>query len=210
MDNSFDGDGKQTTDFNGSDDIANSLAIQTDGKIVVAGQAYNPNTDNTDFALARYNSNGSLDNSFDGDGKLTGFYLAGNTRFTAIAIQTDGKIVVAGQAFNPNTGNYDFALARYNSNGSLDNSFDGDGKLTTDFIGSDDYAYSLAIQTDGKIVVAGQTYNPNTGNYDFALARYNSNGSLDNSFDGDGKLTTDFFGSDDYCLLPWLFKGMGK
>ncbi len=83
---------------------------------------------------------------------------------SSLAIQTDGKIVVAGQAYNTNTGNYDFALARYNSNGTLDNSFDGDGKLTTDFFGNDDIAYSLAIQTDGKIVVAGQAYNPNTGN----------------------------------------------
>ncbi len=202
LDNSFDGDGKLTTDFFGSDDYASSLAIQPNGKIVVAGQTYNPNTFNSDFALARYNSNGTLDNSFDGDGKLTGFYLAGNTKFTAIALQTDGKIVVAGQAYNPNTGNYDFALARYNSNGSLDNSFDGDGKLTTDFNGYDDYATSLAIQTNGKIVVAGQAHNNNTGYSDFALARYNSNGTLDNSFDGDGKLTTDFVGSDDYCYFP--------
>ncbi len=108
---------------------------------------------------------------------------------------------MAGQAINPNTGNSDFALARYNSNGSLDNSFDGDGKLTTDFFGSDDYASSLAIQTDGKIVVAGRADNQYY-RLDFALARYNSNGSLDNSFDGDGKLTTDFFGNNDIAYFP--------
>ncbi len=67
--------------------------------------------------------------------------------------------MVAGQTYNTITGNSDFALARYNSNGTLDNSFDGDGKLTTDFFGSYDIAYSLAIQTNGKIVVAGQTDN---------------------------------------------------
>jgi uncharacterized delta-60 repeat protein len=190
LDNSFDGDGKLTTDFGGYD-VAYSLAIQTNGKIVVAGQALNPNTNNNDFALARYNSNGSLDNTFDGDGKLTGFYLSGDTRFTAIALQTDGKIVVAGQALNIKTGNYDFALARYNTDGSLDKYFDKDGKQTTDFFGFDDIAYALAIQADGKIVVAGAAININ---YDFALARYNSDGSLDNSFDGDGKQTIDFNG----------------
>jgi uncharacterized delta-60 repeat protein len=198
LDNSFSGDGKHITDFKGGNDIASSLAIQPDGKIVVAGQAFNPDANNSDFALARYNSNGSLDNSFDGDGKLTDFYLAGNTRFTAIAIQPDGKIIAAGQAFNLNTGNNDFALARYNSNGTLDSTFSGDGKLTTDF-GFDEFATSLAIQGDGKIVVAGGVHNDGSNYYDFALARYNSNGSLDNSFDGDGKLTTDFFGSDDYA-----------
>jgi uncharacterized delta-60 repeat protein len=197
LDNSFDKDGKLTTDFNGGDDFAYSMAIQPNGKIVVAGRAFNPTIGNYDFALARYYSNGSLDNSFDKDGKLTGFYLPGITQFTAIAIQADGKIVAAGWARNPNTFNNDIALARYNSNGSLDNSLDKDGKLTTDFNGGDDLAYSMAIQADGKIVVAGQAYNSTTGNNDIALARFKSNGSLDSSFDGDGKLTTDFNGGDD-------------
>jgi uncharacterized delta-60 repeat protein len=196
LDNTFDGDGKLTTNFNGGNDIAYSLIVQKNGKIIVAGQAFNPNTNNYDFALACYNGNETLDNTFDRDGKLTGFYLPIDTKLAAIVLQTDGKIVVAGQAFNPNTNNYDFALARYNSNGSLDTSFDRDGKQTTDFIGGNDYAYALAIQTNGKIVVAGVVYNPNTGQSDFALARYNSNGSLDNTFDGDGKLTTDLGGND--------------
>ena len=97
-------------------------------------------------------------------------------------------IVVAGEAINGAATDIDFALARYNSEGTLDNSFDSDGKLTTDFDGRDDSAISVAIQADGKIVVVGWSYSVATNN-DIAMARYNANGSLDTSFDGDGKLT---------------------
>ena len=130
------------------------MAIQADGKIVVAGSS------RRNFALARYNSNGSLDTSFDGDGKLTTDF-GGWDEASSMAIQADGKIVVAGSSRD------NFALARYNSNGSLDTSFDGDGKLTIDF-GGIDMAHSMAIQADGKIVVAGES----GGN--FALVRLNN------------------------------------
>ena len=183
LDSSFDGDGKLTTPFNGSD-YATSVVVQADGQIVVAGYAAF-----VDFALVRYNRDGSLDTSFDGDGKLTTNF-GGNDYAQSVAVQTDGKIVVAG--YTDNAGR-DFALVRYNRDGSLDTSFDGDGKLTTNF-GGNDYAQGLAVQRDGKIIVAGYTDN---GGRDFALARYNSNGSLSTSFNGDGKLTTEFFGYDD-------------
>ena len=131
------------------------MAIQADGKIVVAGGS------NTDFAVARYNSNGTLDTSFDGDGKLTtdfGGYDLANT----MAIQADGKIVVAGGSDS------NFAVARYNSNGTLDTSFDGDGKLRINFSDGYDFANSMAVQADGRIVLAG------TNSRDFALARLNN------------------------------------
>ena len=152
------------------------MAIQADGKILVAGVGMR------NFAVARYNSNGTLDTSFDGDGKLTTDF-GGSDYVSGMAIQADGKIVVAGGS------NSDFAVARYNSNGTLDTSFDGDGKLTTDFRGYD-LANTMAIQADGKILVAGGS------DSDFAVARYNSNGTLDTSFDGDGKLRINF--SDGY------------
>ena len=185
LDTSFDRDGKVTTDFGGLD-LVNTMAIQADGKIVVAGSTGNFSVGN-DFALARYNSNGTLDTSFDRDGKLTTNF-GGADIATSMAIQADGKIVVAG-----GTGISEFAVARYNSNGSLDTSFDRDGKLTTDFVSNYASATSMAIQADGKIVVAGVS-SMSSGN--FALVRYNSNGSLDTSFDRDGKLTTDFGGND--------------
>ncbi len=165
---------------------AQDIAIQPDGKLVVAGYAEKFSDD--DFAVARYNPDGSLDTSFDDDGKIItdlGFWDYGRS----VAIQPDGKIVVAGASGQ--YPNYDFAVVRYNSDGSLDTSFDGDGKITTDF-GSNDDGSDVAIQSDGKIVVIGYTESSPTTN--FAIVRYNPDGSLDATFDGDGKVTTNFGG----------------
>ena len=177
LDTSFDGDGKAATAISSVFDTANALAIQSDGKIIVAGYA------NGNFGLVRYNIDGSLDTSFDGDGKVT-TNIAGPVN--AVAIQADGKIVVAGKSYNGS--NFLFLVARYNVNGSLDTSFDGDGKVITPIGTGNDVANGIAIQLDGKIVVAG--YSSNGTNDDFAIVRYNSDGSLDSSFDGDGKQTT--------------------
>lgn len=184
LDNSFDSDGIVTTDIGNYGDIAYSVAIQADGKIVVAG--YTESSISSDFALARYTTTGSLDTSFDVDGIVTtdiGTYV---NRAYSLAIQTDGKIVVAG--YTENGISSDFALARYTANGSIDTSFDGDGIVTTDIANSSDEAYSLTIQSDGKIVAAG--YGINNSNYEFCLTKYNVNGSLDNTFDADGIVTT--------------------
>ena len=111
--------------------------------------------------------------------------------------QPDGKIVAVGGVLRSTSGDSsfsDFALARYNPNGSLDTSFSGDGKQTTDFAGSDDEATGVALQSDGKVVVVGRTGfgSPFGNSFDFAVARYNPNGSLDTSFSGrrqaDGEL----------------------
>jgi uncharacterized delta-60 repeat protein len=141
-----------------------------------------------DFALARYNTNGSLDNTFDGDGKLTisiGFAQSA----AGLAIQTDGKILIAGSDGS------NFVTARFNANGSPDNTFDGDGKVITP-VGTSNSAEanSIDIQPDGKIVVSGFAF-VSTGR-DYSLVRYNTNGSLDNTFDGDGKVTTNINGLD--------------
>ena len=134
---------------------------------------------------------GDLDTSFSGDGKvLTNFGSGRDDVALALALQPDGKIVVAG--YSDVSGSLDFALARYLSNGTLDPSFSGDGKVLTNFGTSDDVAYALALQPDGKIVVAG--YSNASGSLDFALARYLSNGTLDPSFSGDGKVLTNFGG----------------
>ncbi len=193
LDSTFGTGGKVTTDFFASTDQALAVAIQTDGKIVAAGTA-DHGANSFDFALARYNSNGSLDTTFSGDGKLVTNFLGASDEAFAVAIQTDGKIVAAGYAQGPSRGY--FALARYNSNGSLDTTFGGGvGLVTTDFRVSAG-GYSMAIQSNGKIVVAG-VVDLGGGNQDFALARYNPNGTLDPTFSGDGEVTTDFFGSTD-------------
>jgi uncharacterized delta-60 repeat protein len=159
------------------------VALQGDGKIVVVGGA-----GGSDFALARYNPNGSLDTSFSGDGKQTTDFGGGDFA-DGVALQGDGRIIAVGSSA-PDGGGRDFALARYNPNGSLDTSFSGDGKQTTDF-GSFSGAAGVAIQGDGKIVAVGDAGGGTVG-FDFGLARYNANGTLDTSFSGDGKQTTDF------------------
>jgi uncharacterized delta-60 repeat protein len=181
LDDTFGTGGKVTTDFSGFDDLARAVAIQTDGKIVAAGEA------DTDFAVARYNSNGSLDTTFDGDGRVRTSISLFDSAYD-VAVQADGKIVAAGETGSGN--NSDFALVRYESGGALDSTFDSDGIVTTAIGAGDEFASSLAVQTSGKIVVGGFSFNGN--NDDFALVRYNSNGSLDSTFGTGGKTTTDF------------------
>ena len=184
LDTSFNGTGTATTDFFNGRDLGRSVALQSDGKIVVSGSAFNGTTN--EFALARYNVDGTLDISFNGTGKLTtDFYIGGDEGYS-VALQSDGKIVVSGLAATE-TGGVDFALARYNVDGTLDTSFNGTGKLTTDFFNGTDGGVAVAVQSDGKIVVSGSAtngpVNANTNSL-FALARYNTDGSLDESFGG--------------------------
>ena len=164
--------------------------MQSDGKILVVGYANN-GSDN-DFAVIRLNSNGSLDNTFDSDGKAT-YDLGGTDNGNSVAIQSDGKIVVAGYS-NVN-GTYDFAVIRLNSDGSYDTGFDTDGIVTTPIGTGTDEGLSVAIDGNGKIVVGG--FSNNGTDNDFAVVRYNSDGSLDTGFDSDGKVTTDLNSSDD-------------
>jgi uncharacterized delta-60 repeat protein len=139
---------------------------------------------------------GDLDKSFGGGGKVITDFFGSEDEATSVAIQNDGKIVAVGSTIKPIIGaNRDFALARYNADGSLDTSFGSGGKVATDF-GNSDTALAVAIQQDGKIVVAGRHFKvfsdgALTGYY-FAVARYNSDGSLDTSFGSDGKVTGDF------------------
>jgi uncharacterized delta-60 repeat protein len=187
LDLTFSTDGKLTTSF-AVDDYAEAVAIQSNGRIVVAG--YSGPSGNRDFAVARYNGNGTLDASFSTDGKQTTDFFGENDFVLAVAIQDDGKIIAAGQVSSENAGT-DFGLARYNTNGTLDATFSGDGLVTTDFSGGNDSAADILIQPNGKIVVGGLAQSNGTGN-DFALARYNTNGTLDATFSGDGKTITDF------------------
>ena len=190
LDRSFGGDGKVITDFGGSD-RASGVTIQTDGKVVAAGDSSIAFGD-PHFALARYNRNGTLDTSFGGDGKVTTDFAGGGAAL-AVQIQPDGKIVAVGYASR--TTGPDFALARYNRNGTLDTSFgrrrQGDHRLPW----AGDFAEDLALQADGKIVAAGSIVaTADEVFHDFALARYNPNGTLDRSFSGDGKVITTFGG----------------
>ncbi len=186
-----------TTNFGAGTTNIYSIALQSDGKIVAVGSAVTRVSTNgsniSDFAIARYDTNGKLDTSFDTDGKATTDIA---TQFTSIAdsalsvaIQSDGKIVVGGFAFMGSSNSRDMTLVRYNADGSLDTTFDGDGKATTNF-GGTDYANSIAIQPDGKIISGGETCSTTTGNCFVALSRYNTNGTPDSTFSGTGQVAT--------------------
>jgi uncharacterized delta-60 repeat protein len=184
----FSGDGTQTTSIasGASTDKAAAMVLQPDGKLIVAGSASNGTT--TTGALVRYLSNGNLDTTFGGTGKV----MPSGTGFTAMALQADGKIITAKVVLVvfDNLSTTDTIISRHLANGSLDTSFDGDGNAQ---ISLDNYNYEhihgIIVQPDGKIVIAGDN------SYSLVLARLNSNGSLDTAFDGDGKLTASFGGN---------------
>jgi uncharacterized delta-60 repeat protein len=179
------GDGKATLErFGGA---RSGMALQADGKIVMVGGTF------TDFILARFNADGSIDTGFGIDGKVTTDMGSGlrQEEALAVAIQSDGKIVVAGHTAIDNTPpspdpSPTFALARYNSDGSLDTSFGTGGRVSNNVNGQ---AYAVAIQADGKIVAAGEFSFASTNGSDFSdftVARFNANGTLDLAFGGSG------------------------
>ena len=180
LDTSFGSGGKIIEDLPGSSgSFITSIEIQADGKIVVAG------TSDNDFFVIRYTTTGTRDTTFSSDGIHT-FDLGASSTDTlrSMKIQSDGKIVVAGY------GSGDWGVARLTSSGAMDTSFGGgDGITVTDFGGSADEAWGLAIASDGKILVGGHT---NASGTDFAVARYTSAGVLDTGFSSDGKATADF------------------
>ncbi len=191
LDQTFGTGGKVIVNLSITGEVANAVALQSDGKIVIAGSAIVANDVN--FIVTRFNSNGTVDTSFGTNGSaITPVGAAGvSDTANAIEIQTinsEERIVVVGS-----TGS-DFAVVRYNPDGTLDATFDADGIVITSIRSSVDTANGVAIQrSTNKIVVAGMSRSDlggGTFNDDFALVRYNSDGSLDVTFDTDGKVTT--------------------
>jgi len=202
LDATFGTGGTVRTDFAGNIDQANAVAIQPNGQIIAAGSSFSNSKTVEDFIVARYNANGSLDKRFGKNGKITTDFFRNVDSISAVAIQPNGMIVVAGFAQLGGSGGTPrvFALARYRNDGQPDTSFGNGGALTTSFGGNFAAASALMLQPDGKIVVAGTVdFNPDLpgSGLDFALARYNSNGTLDGSFGKGGKVVFDFFGSFD-------------
>jgi uncharacterized delta-60 repeat protein len=143
--------------------------VQGDGKLVAAGYALTETS--RDFALARYQPNGSLDAGFGTGGKVTTDFTGFVDEANGVAVQADGKLVAVGVARFPTGLDFsDFALARYQPNGTLDAGFGTGGKVTTDFSGGEDLGQAVAVQGDGRLVAAGLTATPTC--CDFALARY--------------------------------------
>lgn len=197
LDQTFGSNGAVQTNFGDSSCEGNDLVVQADGRIIVAGTTgAGSYSALNDFALARYNSDGSLDQTFGNGGKLTthfpGVANTGSSAFAA-ALQRDGKLVVAGTYVNESTPNA-FALARYNNDGSLDNSFGNRGLVTTRIGAGDAFCFAIALQRDGRIVLAGYS---DGQDHDFTLACYNADGTLDATFGSAGIVTTDFSNNSD-------------
>ena len=191
LDQSFGSNGKVTTDFYGYDEEAKCLAIQDDGKILVAGYSYDFPNASIDFAMVRYLTNGNIDSSFGLNGKVLTFF-DGDAMANSIVIQTDGKIILAGMS-RYLLGDQDFGMVRYKSDGSIDSTFGLYGITRTDFTsGSEDNAYAMALQSDGKIVLAGETRLSPSPDFNFAIVRYETDGDPDASFGNSGKVIANF------------------
>lgn len=183
LDTSFGGNGIAITPFTGDGTFAAALAVQDNGKIVVTGNsgAYA----DTSLTVVRYTAAGTLDTTFSGDGILTAKLGSSHNWGSSLGIQKDGKILVAGTSW---ISDYDFVLLRLNDDGSLDSSFGVSGVVSLD-LGAWDFCYAVALQGDGKIVLAGRTGTYDSG-YHMALARFTSSGTLDASFGSSGTVTT--------------------
>jgi uncharacterized delta-60 repeat protein len=177
----FSGDGRMT--FSAGDDALRDVAVEPDGKIVVAGQS-----DQNGLVVARITSAGRLDHTFSGDGKV------GTTSVDtgdALAVQSDGRVVVVGDVFGTDT----FAVVRFTAKGTLDTTFDHDGKRVITIAGPNNPRVTdVGVDSLGRIVVAAST--GNAGDSDIVVLRLLPNGAFDHSFSGDGKVQLDF-GSDD-------------
>jgi len=183
LDSTFGNFGIVKTIINAGNDHCIALAFQANGKIVAVGYT-NPGT-GKDFMIARYNTNGTLDNSFGTNGVVVTQISTSDDQASSLKIQSNGKIIVTGYAIY-NT-KKDFVVVRYNIDGTLDNSFGVNGIVRTTMSVYDDYATSVNIQNDGKIVVSGNSYI-----YAISIARYDTSGILDNTFGINGKVITLF------------------
>ncbi|PRD66257.1 hypothetical protein [Malikia granosa] len=190
-------DGIVSLSLGSGNDFAKGMAVQADGKLIVVGSSTSTGGSSSNIVIERFNSDGTLDTSFGADGNSDGTpdgvvnldLGASSDDAKAVAIQADGKIVVAGNS-TPVGGSSNVVLARLNANGTLDKTFGADGNadgtpdgvVQLSFGAGDDAVDAIAIQKDGKIVVAGDTTSNTGGSQNMVVARVNADGSLDASF----------------------------
>lgn len=192
----------KVTGTSAADAAANAIALQPDGKVVVAGFYLNGTLNH--FVTVRYFPDGSIDGGFGSSGIVkTTFTSSYSEMATGVAVQADGKIVVGGTSgLGGSNVNADFVMVRLTSTGAIDNTFGSSGKVTTNVGTAGDLAQDLALQPDGKIILAG--YSSVGSNHDFSMVRYKTNGQRDSTFGVNGIVTTPFGTSNDRaysCLL---------
>lgn len=183
------GDGMVTNDFGGNDN-GRGVLVLPGGKIVEVGESDVGGTD--DFAVSRYKSGGALDDSFGGDGRVITDFNGGDDGAWTVALHRNGKILVAGWAESGGGGDWHFAVARYRTNGQLDDGFGGDGRVTTP-VPREGYAYEIRVLANGSFFLVGEQYFNDGVTFvdNFAVIKYKPNGQRDMSFGGDGKVFTD-------------------
>jgi uncharacterized delta-60 repeat protein len=172
-----------TTSLGTVGNVANAIALQSDGKIIIAGDT----GFSSEFAVLRYTTNGILDTTFNGTGKVAIDFGSGLNQATAVQVQPDGKIVAAGYAVIGGTA-INMVAVRLQTNGVGDSSFGIFGEVAAQIGSPGCLGTAMAIQSDGKILIAG--YSANNGAIDFALVRYTTNGVPDHSFNGNGQVVT--------------------
>lgn len=194
IDSAYGSQGLVVTNFGNACNI-NSIALQKDNKVVAVGNYNNGST--SDFAIARYLNTGALDLTFNGTGEVTSNF--GNSdNAISVALDTTGKIVVGGYYTDPSNNSH-FEIARYTTNGALDSSFNGSGVTGTNFGSNQEYLGAIALQTNGEIIAGGNIWDGQSYS-ELAFARFNVDGSVDNSF-GIGGQALDPMGSNDYDYL---------
>ncbi len=192
FDNSFGDKGRVLNYTNLAEIYETGLAIQKDGKILLAGHTLGVGDDGEDYVLSRYNPDGTLDDGFGNHSNVITQGVQGLNGHDApggITVQPDGKIVVGGTTSGYNFIIYAAAL-RYNANGTLDETFGNEGRTLVAFDGKRAQTYAVLLQPDGKIILSGSA--GNTTERDFTLCRLNSDGTPDSSFATDGKQLTAF------------------
>lgn len=199
IDSTFGTNGMVVTDLS-IEDKSFTIDIQKDNKIIIAGLS---TSQESDFAVLRFNSDGSRDSTFGNSGVVITDLQGSVDIIFSIKAQDDGKIIACGWTYGPQ--NVDFALVRYNNDGSLDSTFGKDGVVITDIYEDYNSAHSVDIQKDGKYIVAGYSLHPLKTDYDLILVRYNKNGSLDSTFGNRGIVTTDINRNNEFA---WKVKVM--
>lgn len=193
LDTTFSNDGIAYAPFGNIESIGWAVAVTDDGKIVVTGRHFDQLSNGNQqvkSGTARFNSDGTLDNTFSGDGlTINDFSPNQHNEGRSIAIQSDNKIIVGGYSHNT-AGVVVQTLVRFNENGSLDSSFNGNGVVKMQAGDADSYIYDTIVQSDGKLLTAGSR--GVDGNADFTIVRYIADGTLDTSFGTNGIVMTDF------------------
>jgi uncharacterized delta-60 repeat protein len=200
LDPTFSTDGRQTANFTGGADPGLAAAVQVDGKILAAGRA---GGSGGRMFVSRYNSNGTLDSSFSGDGRAFVDFGPGDDYAADIAIDDDDAIVIVGGAQSRRR----IGVARFTANGVPDTTFSGDGKRTSNLVSGNEWADDLVLDSSGRLVVGGVAEFSGVGR--FVLVRYNADGSLDTTFSGDGWISADIAPGYD-ALLALALQGDGK